>query len=205
MAPAQEPDEDAELMLRACGGDDGAFVELVERWKQPVLAFVARQLNDETEAEDVAQGVFVQLWKVAPRYRRSARFSTFLFTIARNLTLNELRRRGRHPAEPFIPEDGDEAGVEQRRERTAGEGGTADENLLRSELEERVEAALASLPDAQRVALSLCRDGELSYEEIAEVLGTTVSSTKSLIFRARESLRARLKRYLRSGEWEGLE
>src|SRR5581483_9782614 len=92
-------DPDAVLMLRAKRGDRAAFTELVEKYKQPVMNFVFRTLRDEAEAEDLAQNVFLQVYKSRRRYKQTAKFSTWLFTIARNLCLNELRRRSRHPAE----------------------------------------------------------------------------------------------------------
>src|SRR6266487_865933 len=98
--PAEpEPDPDAALMMRVKQGDSTAFAQLVDKYKQPVMNVVYRMLRDATEAEDVAQNVFVQVYKSAHRYRVSAKFSTWLFTIARNLCLNELRRRSRHPAD----------------------------------------------------------------------------------------------------------
>ena len=92
-------DSDAALMLRVKRGDVRAFEELVEKYKQPVMNVVQRMLRDPTEAEDLAQNVFVQVYKSASRYKATAKFSTWLFTIARNLCLNELRRRSRHPAD----------------------------------------------------------------------------------------------------------
>src|SRR5271169_5450854 len=92
-------DPDAALMLRVKRGDRVAFSELVEKYKQPVMNFIFRTLRDETEAEDLAQNVFLQVYKSRDRYERTAKFSTWLFTIARNLCLNEIRRRSRHPAE----------------------------------------------------------------------------------------------------------
>src|SRR5688572_27418610 len=96
---AGERDPDTELMLRVKRGDEAAFEELVDKYKQPVLNLAYRILRDATEAEDLAQNVFVQVFKSADRYRVEAKFTTWLFTIARNLCLNELRRRSRHPAE----------------------------------------------------------------------------------------------------------
>src|SRR6185312_14782933 len=92
-------DPDAALMLRVKQGDRAAFTELVEKYKQPVMNLAFRTLRDATEAEDLAQNVFVQVYKSASRYKSTAKFSTWLFTIARNLCLNEIRRRSRHPAE----------------------------------------------------------------------------------------------------------
>jgi RNA polymerase sigma-70 factor (ECF subfamily) len=194
-------ESDAELMLLVKRGDTHAFTTLVERYRQPVMNFVLRTLRDETEAEDLAQNVFVQVFKAAPRHQETAKVSTWIFTIARNLCLNELRRRRRHPAESLDapPADGDGPPPLQAVDR-ATTGPT--ESLLRRELEEKVEAAIAALPENQRTALLLCREEELSYEDIAAVLGCSLSATKSLIHRARETLKARLKPYLQTGAWE---
>lgn len=195
------PDDDAALMLLVRQGDVAAFTQLVERWKQPVTGFVFRLLPDADEAEDIAQGVFIQLWKTASRYERQARFSTFLFTIARNLCLNEIRRRTRHPAESLDGKLEPEGDACPGQFPDAGQV-PADEETQRRELVTKVDEALADLPEKQRVALALCREGDLSYEEIAVVLGTTVPATKSVIHRGREILKWRLKAYLSSGAWE---
>ena len=196
--PGQDPD--TLLMLRVRQGDRDAFTDLVERWKQPVIGFIYRTLPDPDEAEDLAQATFIQLWKTAGRYQPTARFSTFLFTIARNLCLNEIRRRVRHPADSLDePRPDDEEHplrqIEDRRQPSA------DAEVARGELFSLVEESLAALPEKQRTALILCREGELSYEEIATVLQTSLQATKSLIHRARETLKGRLKPYLGSGEW----
>ena len=196
-----ELDPDAALMLRVKQGDAAAFTQLVEKYKQPIVNLVWRTVRDETEAEDIAQNVFVQAWKSAPRYQATAKFSTWLFTIARNLCLNEVRRRSRHPAESLdqMRDDSDDQPlfqvVDKRIRGAQGE-------LLQGELEHKVDAAIDELPENQRIALALCRQEELSYEEIAEVLGCSLSATKYLIHRARETLKARLKPYLQTGVWE---
>jgi RNA polymerase sigma-70 factor (ECF subfamily) len=195
-----EADPDAALMLLVQRGDTDAFADLVARWQQPVMNFVHRMLADPDEAEDLAQAVFVQIWKTAARYRQTARFSTFLFTVARNLCLNEIRRRSRHPAEPLDPRMPGEDDLPERPLTDPAQI-SADTEAQRAELIAKVDEALGELPEKQRMALALCREGELSYEEIAAVLETTVPATKSLIHRARETLRARLKPYLASGEW----
>ena len=94
-----ETDPDSQLMLRVKQGDMAAFESLVEKFKQPVMGLVYRTLRDADEAEDIAQAVFVQVYKSRDRYQASARFTTWLFTITRNFCLNEIRRRVRHPAE----------------------------------------------------------------------------------------------------------
>lgn len=196
----QNPDPDAALMLRVKQGDTDAFTELVEKYKQPVMNLVYRTVHDATEAEDLAQNVFVQVFKSASRYQSTAKFSTWLFTIARNLCLNEIRRRSRHPAESL---DAPHSEQEDQPLRQFEDKHTFSppERLLQGELAGKIEEALADLPENQRSAILLCRQEELSYEEIAEVLGCSVSATKSLIHRGRETLKERLKTYLRSGEW----
>src|SRR6266487_3372641 len=106
MAAAIDPD--AALMLRVREGDREAFAELVDKYKQPVMNLAYRTLRDATEAEDLAQHVFLQVYKSAHRYEISAKFSTWIFTIARNLCLNEIRRRSRHPADSLDQTFGDE-------------------------------------------------------------------------------------------------
>src|SRR5436190_7640852 len=105
---AINPDPDAALMLRVRAGDFAAFEELVNKYKQPVMNLVYRTLRDSTEAEDLAQHVFLQVFKSAHRYEVAAKFSTWLFTIARNLCLNEIRRRSRHPADSLDENFGEE-------------------------------------------------------------------------------------------------
>ena len=195
-----QTDPDAALMLRAKRGDRAAFAELVEKYKQPVMNFVFRSLRDEIEAEDLAQNVFLQAWKSRRRYRQTAKFSTWLFTIARNLCLNEIRRRSRHPAESI--EEAHAEHEDQPRQQYEDKSQLAPpDKLLQVELAQKIEEALAELPEAQRTAILLCRQDELSYEEIAEVLDCSLSATKSLIHRGRETLKEKLKPYLQTGEW----
>lgn len=194
-------DPDAALMLRVKRGDRAAFEDLVNKYKQPVTNVIYRTLGDATEAEDLAQNVFVQVFKSAHRYRVSARFSTWLFTIARNLCLNEIRRRSRHPAESL---DATHPEMEDQplRQFEDVKGFTAPDLLLQGELERKIQEAVAGLPENQRTAILLCRENELSYEDIARVLGCSLSATKSLIHRGRETLKQKLKPYLRTGAWK---
>jgi RNA polymerase sigma-70 factor (ECF subfamily) len=194
-------DPDAALMMRVKQGDTQAFAELVEKYQQPVMNLAYRMLRDATEAEDLAQAVFVQVYKSAHRYQVSAKFSTWLFTIARNLCLNELRRRSRRPTDSMEagrPGQEDQPWQQFEDKQTA----SPPERLLQGELEAKIEEALGELPENQRLAILLCRQGDLSYEDIARVLGCSVSATKSLIHRGRETLKRKLKPYLRTGAWE---
>jgi len=195
-----ERDPDAALMLRVRQGDTLAFAELVDKYKQPVMNLACRMLRDATEAEALSQMVFVQVFKSAHRYKVSSKFSTWLFTIARNLCLNEIRRRSRHPADSIEsrhPEQDDQAAPQFEDKKTA----SPPDRLLHGELEEKIQQALAGLPENQRLAILLCRQEDLSYEDIAHVLGSSVSATKSLIHRGRETLKQKLKPYLQTGAW----
>src|SRR5215475_6185106 len=138
------PDPDAALMLRVKQGDTAAFTELVEKYKQPVMNLIYRTLRDATEAEDLAQNVFVQVYKSAHRYKTTARFTTWLFTIARNLCLNEIRRRSRHPAESLDaphPEQEDQPLHQFEDKKTF----LPPESLLQGELAKKIEEAMADL------------------------------------------------------------
>lgn len=197
----ERSDPDAALMLRVREGDFDAFEQLVEKYKQPVMNLVYRTLPDATEAEDLAQHVFLQVFKSAGRYEVSAKFSTWLFTIARNLCLNEIRRRSRHPADSLdatFPDNEDQP----MRQVEDAKAVPAPDSVMQSELEDKIEEAMAELPEKQRTAILLCRGEEHSYEEIAVILGCSVSATKSLIHRGRETLKQLLKPYLRTGAWK---
>jgi RNA polymerase sigma-70 factor, ECF subfamily len=198
---AGEPDPDAALMLRVKQGDSDAFAALVEKYKGPVINLAWRMIQDPTEAEDLAQNVFVQVYRSADRYRAESKFSTWLFTIARNLCLNELRRRNRHRAqslEAASTTEPDQGPLQVQDHRLMG----PTEKILHGELNSRIEEALQDLPENQRTAVLLCRQEDLSYDDIAQVMGVSVSAVKSLIHRGRETLKGRLKPYLRTGEWK---
>ena len=198
---AGQNDPDAALMQRVTQGDSTAFEELVEKYKQPVFNMIYRTLPDAAEAEDLAQSVFIQVYKAAHRYRVEAKFSTWLFTIARNMCLNEIRRRSRHRADSLdaaisVDDDGPSRQFEDIRNVAPPD------RLIQDELVAKVSEAVQGLPENQRAALMLYQEQEQSYEEIAAVLGCSLSATKSLIHRARETLKQRLKPYLRTGVWK---
>lgn len=185
-------DRDAGLMVRVAAGDMEAFECLVEAHQNRVYGTIARMLGDADEAEDLAQEVFVRVWRSAGRYKPSAKFTTWLMTITRNLVFNECRRRRRKPSESMEPATPDES--PRQFADTAGRdpAGAA----LDAELERVVRGAIGALPEQQRLAVVLRRYEELPYEEIARVLKTTVPSVKSLLFRARAELKRRLADYL---------
>jgi RNA polymerase sigma-70 factor (ECF subfamily) len=193
--PGRTPEdaEDIRLMGLVGTGDDRAFEQLVERHQRLVVGTVGRMLGTGSDAEDIAQQVFVRVWKNAKRYEPRAKFTTWLLKITRNLVFNELRRRSRHPQVPLQSES-----EEDERPLKDEHAVAPDASLLEQELKEAVDAAIANLPETQRMAVVLRRYDELSYEEIAETLDQSVSAVKSLLFRARTELRENLKRYLTS-------
>lgn len=191
---APEQDEDAALLLRFKSGDESAFEVLVDKFKTPVFNYVWRQIGNANEAEDIAQNVFVQVYKSAHRYEPKAKFTTWLFTIARNLCLNEFRRLQRHPLNSYDAAESDESSEHFQIEDPTVRSPSS--HVSENELQEKIQAAIQSLPESQKTALILCRYEGLSYLEIAKILKTTESATKSLIHRARESLKTKLSDYL---------
>ena len=182
---------DVALMLKAGQGDHAAFGELVERHQHAVVGTVAKMLGNASEAEDIAQQVFVRLWKSAPRYKPSAKFTTFMFTITRNLVFNETRKRQRRKTHSL-----DEQEDDWHQQLADGDGGSPDQHLADQELRDAVDKAIAELPEKQRMAVVLRRYEQMPYEEIASVLELSVSAVKSQLFRARTALRESLQRYL---------
>ena len=189
--PADCSTIDFALMERIGAGDHEAFRELVERHQRAVIGTVAKMLGNASESEDIAQQVFLRIWRNAKRYRPDAKFTTYLYTITRNLVFNETRRKSRKK----------EVSSDEREENShqliaASPDRQPDSELLQAELQQAVNEAIAALPEVQRMAVVLRRYEQLSYEEIAAVLKLSVSAVKSLLFRARTTLRESLSAYL---------
>src|SRR5438067_1099339 len=182
--------EDVRLMRLVSGGDTNAFEELVERHQALVAGTVARMLGSNSDVEDIAQQVFVRVWKSARRYVPRAKFTTWLLKITRNLVFNELRRTKRRAHVPLEAETGTEESALKDESNPA-----PDASLLELELQRAIEQAIMQLPETQRMALVLRRYEQLSYEEIADVLDLSVPAVKSVLFRARTEVRARLSKY----------
>jgi RNA polymerase sigma-70 factor (ECF subfamily) len=190
----QPLDPDAVLMLKVKAGDHIVFEQLVQKYHASVINTIYRMLGDRWEAEDLAQQVFVQVFRSAKRYQPNAKFSTWLFTIVRHLSLNELRRRRRHPADSLDEpvRDGEE---ERERQVADTRAIKPDDAVLEQELDARVRAAIQTLPEQQRMAVVLLRYENQSYEEICKVLRCSLPSLKSLLHRARLTLRDKLTDY----------
>jgi RNA polymerase sigma-70 factor (ECF subfamily) len=188
---SDEDAEDVRLMRLVSQGDTSAFEELIERHQSLVAGTVARMLGSNSDVEDIAQQVFIRVWKSARRYVPRAKFTTWLLKITRNLVFNELRRSKRHALVPLQTDpSAEEFPVKDEKNPPP------DASLLETELQQAIDEAIMQLPDSQRMALILRRYEQLRYEEIAEVLDLSVPAVKSVLFRARTELRSRLSRYL---------
>jgi RNA polymerase sigma-70 factor, ECF subfamily len=185
-------EENVRLMLRVKEGDVRAFERLVELHQHAMIGTAARMLGNLDDAHDVAQQVFLRVWKSAPRYEPSAKFTTWLFTIMRNLVFNEMRRKGRRREIPMEPET-DEETPRQFADLTAP---APDHLTQQDELERALDRAISALPEKQRLAVVLRRQEDMPYEEICAVLKMSLPAVKSLLFRARTELRKHLAAYL---------
>jgi RNA polymerase sigma-70 factor (ECF subfamily) len=188
---SDEDGDDVRLMRLVGRGDTVAFEELVEKHQALVAGTVGRMLGSNSDVEDIAQQVFIRVWKSARRYVPRAKFTTWLLKITRNLVFNEMRRTKRHAQVPLEPEPGAEHPPLKDEMNLA-----PDASLLETELQRTIEDAILQLPETQRMALVLRRYEQLSYEQIAEVLELSVPAVKSVLFRARTELRSRLSKYL---------
>lgn len=182
---AEHADPDVELMLRFQKGDATAFEALVHRHTRAVLNLVYRYLGDASRAEDVAQDVFVKVYRARMKYEPKAKFTTWLYRIAVNHCLNEIRARKAQPAVA--------APINDLLEHPSAED--PDARLRQGELREAVKAAIDSLPDNQRMAVLLSRYEEMSYDQIAETMGLSLEAVKSVLFRAKENLQRALARF----------
>ena len=188
---SEDDAEDVRLMRLVARGDTRAFEEVIERHQALVAGTAARMLGSNSDVEDIAQQVFIRVWKSARRYVPRAKFTTWLLKITRNLVFNELRRAKRRAQVPLQSDPGIEE-IPLKDETNPA----PDASLLEDELQRAIEEAIMQLPESQRMALVLRRYEQLSYEEIAEVLDLSVPAVKSVLFRARTELRSRLSKYL---------
>jgi RNA polymerase sigma-70 factor (ECF subfamily) len=191
-------DPEVRLMLRVRRGDADAFAELVRRYGPRVAGYFFRRLGDHAEAEDLAQEVFLRLYRARGRYRPGARFATWLFHITQNVARNAVRYRRRHPCGLLGAGPAGEAGGL----RASDAGGEPSRPLERAELAGVVRQAVARLAGRQRAAVELHQFHGHSYAEVAARLAMTPKAAKSLLYRARNQLRDGLRAYVQSGEAE---
>jgi len=178
------------LLHKAARGDGSAFKALVERHQSKVINLVYRILGDRQKSEDIAQEVFLKVWQAASTYQGKSKFTTWLYRVAINLSLNEIRSRKRHSwlqCLHLYPLSKEPVGE-------SGETPTAEDLLIAQELGERIRAALQSLPENQRIALILRRYDGLSYDEISRVMNCSLSIVEALLVRAKRAVQASLKK-----------
>ena len=186
---------DLELMLRVREGDAASFEILLRRYRLPLVSYFRRMVRDQGLAEDLAQEVFLRVYKSRERYQPEARFTTWLYRIATNLALNAIRDR-RDEVSDTAGDDSDGGPV---LERFVDSHPTVEQRLMQGDRERLIRQAVEALPENQRAAVILHKYQEVDYRQIAKVLSVSESAVKSLLFRAYETLRVRLEPLLREG------
>jgi RNA polymerase sigma-70 factor (ECF subfamily) len=189
-------DPDIRLMLRVRDDEPGAFEELVDRYQHRLVGIMNHLVGNAEEAEDLAQEVFLRVYRARQKYRPRSKFSTWLFTIANNLALNSLRSRQRKPVVPLNTRDSGPLGA-RPQEQLAHDPGTGPvQKVQQQELALLIRDALDGLNERQRMAVVLNKFEDMNYAEIAEVMGLTTKAVKSLLSRARMNLRTALSSYV---------
>ena len=183
---------DEELMGRVAGSDAQAFEILVRRHQRRILNLIYRSIGDRIQAEDVAQEVFLRVWRAADGYEPKAKFTTWVYRIAVNLCLDAMKSA--HHKQAFIHPD---TGSEEQGENNeflygCDRAGSPEEHLLAAEASRGIFATLQSLPANQRLAVILKKFDGLSYDEISRILGCSKSAVESLLVRAKRTLRDKL-------------
>jgi RNA polymerase sigma-70 factor, ECF subfamily len=180
---------DVQLMLEVKAGDDSSFELLLRKYRTPLVNFLHRMVRDSATAEDLAQEVFLRVYRARQKYAPSAKFTTWLFHIATNLALNSIRDARHRQMEVSIdaPAEEDQTPLEIPAKEMA-----ADQSLVERDRAALIRRAVESLPEKQRAAVLLHKYEEMDYAEIARVLDCSESALKSLLFRAYETLRIEL-------------
>ena len=186
---------DADIMLRVKAGDDSAFEYLVQKYRRPMVGFLYRLAHNAAAAEDLAQEVFLRVYRSRETYEASAKFTTWLYRIATNLAVNHARdtRHERPENQVSLDEPDTDTGMTMD---VADSHLSAEENILRRERLAAIRAKVQALPERQRMAVVMHKYQQMDYKQIAEVLKLSESATKSLLFRAYEALRGQLKEFL---------
>ncbi len=181
-------DCDAELMLRVKDGDGGSFALLLEKYRASVIHFLYRMVQDQAVSEELAQEVFLRVYRSRETYEPTAKFTTWLFRIATHLALNWLRDEKHERAQERLDQQVEDAPVREVADRSP----SVEQRLLHNARLDEVRQAVAALPDKQRAAVLMHKYEEMEYSQIAKILSCSESAVKSLLFRAYETLRLRL-------------
>ena len=193
--PVLELLSDAEVMLRVAAGDDGAFDYLVEKFRRPMVSFMYRMTRNQGIAEELAQEVFLRVYRSRQTYAASAKFTTWLYRIATNLAVNHARdtKYERPENTVNIDEPDTETGLTVD---VADRSLNAEQVILRRERLAAIRKHVEALPERQQAAVLMHKYQEMDYKQIAEVLNLSESATKSLLFRAYETLREKLREFI---------
>ncbi len=187
--------EDSEVMLRLRSGDMAAFDYLLARYRRPIIHFMYRMVHNESVAEELAQEVFLRVYRSRETYRAEARFSTWLYRIATNLGVNHARdtRHERAASTIYLDETDAETGTTPDvADTTPG----AEDKILRRERMAAIKQHVMALPERQKMAVLMHKYEGMDYKQIGEVLKLSESATKSLLFRAYQTLREKLKEFV---------
>ena len=182
---------DVQLMLDVKAGDDESFNLLLRRYRTPLVNFLYRMVRDNATAEDLAQEVFLRVYRARKEYSPSAKFTTWMFRIATNLALNSIRDNRHKQMETSLDAPAKEEEDSAPRELPSREM-RIDEHMVERDRSAFIRTAISSLPEKQRVAVLLHKYEEMDYSEIARILECSESALKSLLFRAYETLRVQL-------------
>lgn len=194
-ANSAEAVSDADVMLRVKAGDEAAFSYLVQKYRRPMVGFLFRFCHNPSAAEELAQEVFLRVYRSRTTYEASAKFTTWLYRIATNLAVNYARdtRHERPENTVRLDEPDQETGTTPD---LADDALSAEEQLLKRERLAAIRSKVNALPERQRVAVVMHKYQQMDYREIAAVLKLSESATKSLLFRAYETLREQLKEFI---------
>jgi RNA polymerase sigma-70 factor, ECF subfamily len=187
---------DAEVMLRVKAGDQSAFDYLVQKYRRPLVSFMYRMARNSAAAEDLAQEVFLRVYRSRESYEASAKFTTWLYRIATNLAVNHARdtRHERPEVSVSLDETNDDSSTTTLQ---LPDGAlTAEQAMVQRERLQAIRSKVEALPEQQRLAVIMHKYQQMDYKQIAEVLKKSESATKSLLFRAYETLRDQLKEFL---------
>jgi RNA polymerase sigma-70 factor (ECF subfamily) len=186
---------DAEVMLRVKAGDDSAFEYLVQKYRRPMISFMYRMAHNSAAAEDLAQEVFLRVYRSRANYQASAKFSTWLYRIATNLAVNHARDTRHQRPESTVSLDVPDAETGQTMD-VPDPKSTVEQNIVRRERLAAIRQKVQALPERQKLAVMMHKYEQMDYKQIGEVLKLSESATKSLLFRAYETLRTELKEFL---------
>jgi RNA polymerase sigma-70 factor, ECF subfamily len=192
---AAEAYTDAEVMLRVKAGDETAFDFLVQKYRRPMVSFMYRMARNSAAAEDLAQEVFLRVYRSRQTYEPSAKFTTWLYRIATNLAVNHARdtRKERPEVTVSLDEPHEETGTTMDVRDTSM---TVEESMVKQERMAAIRSKVEALPERQRLAVIMHKYQQMDYKQISDVLKLSESATKSLLFRAYESLREQLKEFV---------